>query len=88
MTLSSRLALVVPLALAAVALAPVPALAQAHAPSAQELETARALYKEGKELRAQGNLRGARDLGMGTVFFTGADGEVAEIERLIGLSAT
>ena len=59
MTLSSRLALVVPLALAAVALAPVPALAQAHAPSAQELETARALYKEGKELRAQGNLRGA-----------------------------
>jgi putative hydrolase of the HAD superfamily len=36
----------------------------------------------------EGNLRGARDLGMGTVFFTGADGEVAEIERLIGLSAT
>jgi putative hydrolase of the HAD superfamily len=35
----------------------------------------------------EGNLRGARDLGMGTVFFTGADGEVAEIERLIGLSA-
>jgi putative hydrolase of the HAD superfamily len=31
------------------------------------------------------NLPAARDLGMGTVLFTGADGEVAEIERLIGL---
>jgi putative hydrolase of the HAD superfamily len=34
----------------------------------------------------QGNLPGARDLGMGTVYFTGAEGDVAEIERLIGLS--
>ena len=59
MTSSSRLALVFPLALAVVALAPARALAQAHPPTAQELETARALYKEGKELRAQGNLRGA-----------------------------
>ena len=32
------------------------------------------------------NLPAARDLGMGTLFFTGADGEVAEIERLIGLA--
>jgi epoxide hydrolase-like predicted phosphatase len=32
------------------------------------------------------NLPGARDLGMGTLFFTGADGEVAEIERLIGIA--
>jgi HAD superfamily hydrolase (TIGR01509 family) len=32
------------------------------------------------------NLPAARDLGMGTLFFTGADGEVAEIERLIGIA--
>jgi HAD superfamily hydrolase (TIGR01509 family) len=31
------------------------------------------------------NLPGARSLGMGTLFFTGADAEVAEIERLIGI---
>jgi hypothetical protein len=37
------------------------ALAQTHAPTAQELETARTLYKEGKALRAQGDLRGALD---------------------------
>jgi hypothetical protein len=30
-----------------------------HEPTAQELETARSLYKEGKELRAAGNLPGA-----------------------------
>jgi hypothetical protein len=35
------------------------ALAQPHTPTAQELETARTLYKEGKVLRAQGDLRGA-----------------------------
>ncbi|HEX3343761.1 MAG TPA: hypothetical protein VHS09_04270 [Polyangiaceae bacterium] len=35
------------------------AFAQTHAPTAQELETARSLYKEGKELRARGDLRGA-----------------------------
>lgn len=33
----------------------------------------------------ESNLPGARELGMGTLFFTEADGEVAEIERLIGL---
>src|SRR5580692_1619828 len=33
--------------------------AQAHVPTAQELETARSLYKEGKDLRAAGDLRGA-----------------------------
>lgn len=33
----------------------------------------------------ESNLPGARALGMGTLFFTGAAGEVAEIERLIGL---
>jgi putative hydrolase of the HAD superfamily len=32
------------------------------------------------------NLPAARDLGMGTLFFIGADGEVAEIERLIGIA--
>jgi putative hydrolase of the HAD superfamily len=32
------------------------------------------------------NLPAARELGMGTLFFTGADGEVAEIERLIGIA--
>ncbi|HLK37240.1 MAG TPA: hypothetical protein VKU41_10850 [Polyangiaceae bacterium] len=35
------------------------ALAQGQAPTAQELETARTLYKEGKALRARGDLRGA-----------------------------
>lgn len=35
------------------------ALAQAYTPTAQELETARTLYKDGKELRARGDLRGA-----------------------------
>jgi epoxide hydrolase-like predicted phosphatase len=34
----------------------------------------------------EGNLPGARELGMGTLFFTGAAGEVAEIERLIGIA--
>ena len=32
------------------------------------------------------NLSAARDLGMATLLFTGADGEVAEIERLIGIA--
>lgn len=32
------------------------------------------------------NLPAARDLGMGTVFFTGTAGEIAEIERLIGIA--
>jgi putative hydrolase of the HAD superfamily len=32
------------------------------------------------------NLPTARDLGMGTLLFTGADGEVAEIERLTGIA--
>lgn len=32
------------------------------------------------------NLPAARDLGMGTLFFTGADGEVAEIEKLTGIA--
>ena len=36
-----------------------PASAQPHAPTAQELETARTLYKEGKELRAAGKLTAA-----------------------------
>lgn len=34
----------------------------------------------------QANLPPARELGMGTAFFTGADGEVAEIGRLVGLT--
>jgi epoxide hydrolase-like predicted phosphatase len=32
------------------------------------------------------NLPGARDLGMGILYFTGADDEIAEIERLISIS--
>ena len=32
------------------------------------------------------NLPGAYKLGMGTLFFTGADGEDAEIERLLGIA--
>ena len=32
------------------------------------------------------NLPAARELGLGTLFFTGADDEVAEIERLIGIA--
>lgn len=43
-------------------LAPVRAIAQQpppHEPTPQELETARSLYKEGKELRAAGDLSGA-----------------------------
>jgi HAD superfamily hydrolase (TIGR01509 family) len=32
------------------------------------------------------NLPGAAGLGMGTLFFTGAAEEIAEIERLIGLA--
>jgi hypothetical protein len=38
---------------------PRPASAQAHVPTARDFETARTLYKEGKELRAKGDLRGA-----------------------------
>jgi hypothetical protein len=59
MTSSSRRALAFALVLAAGSLPGVRASAQAHAPTAQELETARTLYKEGKELRARGDLRGA-----------------------------
>jgi hypothetical protein len=57
MTSSRRLAFA--LVLAAASLSGAAAHAQAHPPTAQELETARTLYKEGKELRAQGDLRGA-----------------------------
>jgi hypothetical protein len=64
MTSSSRLALsmVAALALAVPMLSSQYAHAQASTapgPTAQELETARALYKEGKELRARGDLAGA-----------------------------
>jgi putative hydrolase of the HAD superfamily len=34
----------------------------------------------------EANLPAARELGMGTLFFTGADGEAAEIERLLGIA--
>src|SRR5258708_4039869 len=56
MTSSEGAALV--LALAVTLGSPV-ALAQSHTPTAQELETARSLYKEGKALRAGGDLGGA-----------------------------
>jgi len=58
MTSSRRRALSLALCLAAVA-AGTPAAAQTSAPTAGELETARSLYKQGKELRAHGDLRGA-----------------------------
>jgi hypothetical protein len=61
MTSSKRcrnsLALLILLALALAR--PPTALAQPRAPSPQDLETARTLYKEGKELRAHGDLPGA-----------------------------
>jgi hypothetical protein len=47
------------MASAAPAALPMGAFAQQRPPSAQELETARTLYKEGKELRAKGDIRGA-----------------------------
>ena len=34
----------------------------------------------------EANLPAARELGMGAFFFKGADGEIAEIERLIGIA--
>jgi hypothetical protein len=58
MTSSSRVALFVALGLAIMA----PgrrAVAQSSLPTAQDLETARSLYKQGKELRASGDARGA-----------------------------
>jgi hypothetical protein len=58
MTSSRRLLASVGIALA-VLTSPAAALAQSGAPSASELETARTLYKEGKDLRAAGDLRGA-----------------------------
>ncbi len=58
MTSSRRLLASARLALAVVIASPV-ALAQSSPPTAQELETARTLYKEGKELRAAGDLPGA-----------------------------
>jgi len=61
MTSSRRRAALVAAVLALQGTAPAYAWAQApaHQPTAQELETARTLYKEGKELRASGDLRGA-----------------------------
>jgi hypothetical protein len=60
MTSSSRRAVVLALVLSVPSVGTAgPARAQAHSPTAQELETARSLYKEGKELRARGDLRGA-----------------------------
>ena len=60
MTSSKRLAGALMLGWALSAFAPErSAVAQQRIPSAQELETARMLYKEGKALRANGDLRGA-----------------------------
>jgi hypothetical protein len=58
MTSSRRLLASAGLALAVTIASPV-ALAQSTPPTAQELETARTLYKEGKDLRAAGDLPGA-----------------------------
>ncbi len=59
---SSRHASFLAIALGLAALVPARARAQQpppHEPTAQELETARSLYKEGKQLRAAGDLPGA-----------------------------
>jgi len=58
MTSSRRVLASARLALAVMIASPV-ALAQSTPPTAQELETARTLYKEGKDLRAAGDLPGA-----------------------------
>ena len=58
MTSSRRLLASAGVALSVMIASPV-ALAQSAPPTAQELETARTLYKEGKELRAAGDLPGA-----------------------------
>jgi hypothetical protein len=68
-------------------LPPALAAAQPHAPSAQELETARTLYKEGKELRARGDLRGALEKlqaahALGNTPVTGI--ELARTEVMLG----
>ena len=56
---TSRRCLAWTFALCFAVLPPVRAAAQPHAPSAQDLETARTLYKEGKELRGRGDLPAA-----------------------------
>jgi hypothetical protein len=58
MTSNSRFALSLAVLIAATA-ADREAVAQSSPPTAQELETARSLYKQGKELRASGDLRAA-----------------------------
>jgi hypothetical protein len=58
MTSNSRFTLSLAVCIAATAVDR-EAVAQASPPTAQELETARSLYKQGKELRASGDLRGA-----------------------------
>jgi hypothetical protein len=63
------------------------ASAQPHAPTAQELETARTLYKGGKELRAKGDLRGALEKfqaahALGNTPVTGI--ELARTSALVG----
>jgi hypothetical protein len=68
-------------------LPPALAAAQPHVPSAQELETARTLYKEGKELRARGDLRGALEKlqaahALGNTPVTGI--ELARTEVMLG----
>jgi hypothetical protein len=59
MTSGSSLLPACALGLALAVFCAAPASAQPRAPTAQELETARTLYKEGKALRASGNLRAA-----------------------------
>ncbi|HEX7602121.1 MAG TPA: hypothetical protein VF316_10965 [Polyangiaceae bacterium] len=49
----------VALALGVAMAASAPTVASAAGPTAQDLETARTLYKEGKDLRAKGDLKGA-----------------------------
>jgi putative hydrolase of the HAD superfamily len=57
-------------------------------PEISELTAARLGLKPSESLfvdDTEHNLPAARHLGMGTLLFTGADGEVAEIERLLGI---
>ena len=57
--MTSSRPLVLALALGVATAASAPTAARAAGPTAQDLETARTLYKEGKDLRAKGDLKGA-----------------------------
>ncbi len=88
MTSGSARALVVACALGALGPALAAPPASAAEPTAQDFATARALYKEGKELRAKGDLKGALEKlqkahALGQTPITGM--ELAEVEVQLGM---